>query len=278
MEQQIIFLDVDGTLCDEFGALPQSAVDAVHQAQANGHLVYLCTGRALAELYDYILDIGFDGIIGSAGGYIQVGKDVIFERHFTKSEIESIVQFFNANQIPFYLEANSGIYASQSCVTSFHNFIKRMCAKKPDQAANIQQTFGNYVNSMIDYQKSNFLDINKITFLDNSYGFDEIKQHFPEYILIPNTVADYGKNGGELALKGISKGFAITKVIEHLNFDIANTFGYGDSYNDHEMIEVVKHGIAMGNATQSLKDIADDVTDNASQDGLYNSFKKYHLI
>lgn len=44
------------------------------------------------------------------------------------------------------------------------------------------------------------------------------------------------------------------------------------------MIEFVNVGIAMGNAKEELKNIADDVTDTHDEDGIYNSFKKYKFI
>lgn len=44
---KIIFLDVDGTLVDYEGRIPQSAVDAIRQARGNGHRVYICTGRSI---------------------------------------------------------------------------------------------------------------------------------------------------------------------------------------------------------------------------------------
>ena len=58
MERKIIFLDVDGTLVDYEGRLPDSAARAVQQARANGHRVYICTGRSRAEVYLYLWDIG----------------------------------------------------------------------------------------------------------------------------------------------------------------------------------------------------------------------------
>ena len=51
MERKIIFLDVDGTLVDYEGRLPSSAARAVRDARANGHRVYLCTGRSRRRLW-----------------------------------------------------------------------------------------------------------------------------------------------------------------------------------------------------------------------------------
>ena len=76
MEKSIIFFDVDGTLVvggpREY--IPDSAVRAIRSAREKGHLCYLCTGRSAAELYPFILDVGFDGVIGAGGSYVQIGE------------------------------------------------------------------------------------------------------------------------------------------------------------------------------------------------------------
>ena len=64
---KILFIDVDGTLVDYTNHLPESAVTAIRKARANGHRVYICTGRSRAEVYANIWDIGIDGMIGGNG-------------------------------------------------------------------------------------------------------------------------------------------------------------------------------------------------------------------
>ena len=64
---KIIFIDVDGTLVDYDGNIPGSAVKAIRAARANGHRVYISTGRSKAEVYQDIWDIGLDGMIGGNG-------------------------------------------------------------------------------------------------------------------------------------------------------------------------------------------------------------------
>lgn len=57
MKQKLIFLDIDGTLLPPGEMLiPQSTVEALHKAHANGHKLFLCTGRNLRmtrPLLDY---------------------------------------------------------------------------------------------------------------------------------------------------------------------------------------------------------------------------------
>ena len=74
---RVLFLDVDGTLVDYHGELPASAADAVRAARAAGHLVFLCTGRARAEVQQELWDLGVDGLIGGNGNYIEHRGEVV---------------------------------------------------------------------------------------------------------------------------------------------------------------------------------------------------------
>lgn len=72
MKQKLIFLDIDGTLLPPGEmTVPASAVEAIRQARANGHKVFLCTGRNL-RMTKPLLAYGFDGFVCSAGGYVAV--------------------------------------------------------------------------------------------------------------------------------------------------------------------------------------------------------------
>ena len=68
---KILLIDIDGTLVDYENCLPASAVDAIRKARANGHKVYLCSGRSKAENKQEIWDIGIDGYIGGNGSYVE---------------------------------------------------------------------------------------------------------------------------------------------------------------------------------------------------------------
>lgn len=65
LEKKVILIDVDGTLVDYENHLPPSAVKAIRMARAQGHLVYICTGRSRSEVYDEIWNIRLDGMIGA---------------------------------------------------------------------------------------------------------------------------------------------------------------------------------------------------------------------
>lgn len=67
-------------------------------------------------------------------------------------------------------------------------------------------------------------------------------------------------------------------LINHLNIPQENTFAFGDGMNDADMLEYCHIGIAVGNAKEGLKAIADEVCDDIAEDGIYKTMKKYQLI
>ena len=85
MGKKLIFLDVDGTLTDYDNHIPASAAAAIRKARANGHRVYLCTGRSKAEIYDEIWAIGLDGMIGGNGCYAEEHGRVLFHQTLSRA-------------------------------------------------------------------------------------------------------------------------------------------------------------------------------------------------
>nr|WP_263326995.1 Cof-type HAD-IIB family hydrolase [Neobacillus sp. Marseille-Q6967] len=277
--QKIIFMDVDGTLVNDNGVIPESAKLAVRKARKNGHLVFICTGRSKAELFPEILEVGFDGIIGAAGGYIEVGSEVLLHEVVKKEDVQQVVEYFNQHSIDFYLESNGGLFASKNCKKHIRTIIEKLLIEKPEAKEEVKKGIQPFHDSLIEGEDLIREDINKISFLGSDVPIEIISEKFAsKFTVISSTVPIFGKNSGELSVPGIHKATAIEKLLEYLKLDKEDTFAYGDGLNDLEMLEFVQHGIAMGNAKEAVRKAADDITDIHNEDGIYNSFKKYVLI
>lgn len=279
MEKKIVFLDVDGTLCNDEGLVPDSARDAVQLARKNGHLVYLCTGRSKAEIYDFIMEIGFDGIIGAGGGFVSVGEDTLYHKRVSDSDVKHLVDYFDENDVDFYLESNGGLYASKNLVSHLEKMMYGDVINDPIAKAKKEQQPNHFIEAMIEGESLYRSDVNKACFLQSKLDFETIKKEFAgQFNVIHCTVPSFGPDSGELAVPGVHKATAIEAVLDHLNISQSNTIGMGDGMNDAEMLEYCQIGIAMGNAKEGLKEIADEITDTPDEGGIYNSFKKHGLI
>ena len=76
---KLVFIDIDGTLADENHVVPESAKIACKQAQANGHKLFICTGRSVPKIERSILDLGFDGVVSVAGAQANIGDRLLFQ-------------------------------------------------------------------------------------------------------------------------------------------------------------------------------------------------------
>ena len=107
MDRKIIFFDVDGTLVDVRPSreyIPESTIKAVQKTRENGNLCILCTGRSKPEIYQYILDVGFDGIIGAGGGFVEFNNEMLFHKQVSRESINHVVDFFESHDFDYYID------------------------------------------------------------------------------------------------------------------------------------------------------------------------------
>lgn len=283
MEKKIIFFDVDGTLVagvDGVEYVPESTKKAIALTRAKGNLVYLCTGRSKAEIYDFILECGIDGVIGAGGGYVEIGDQMLYHKKVTKEAVNHMIDYFEANHFDYYVESNGGLFASKNLVKRLERIIYGDIENDSEARKRWENKENHFINAMIEGQDLKRDDINKACFLENpDIPFDDIIKEFEgEFNVIHCTVPIFGDDSGELSVPNIHKANAIEALISHLGIDRKNTYAFGDGMNDKEMLEYVNVGIAVGNAKEGLKAIADEVTDDITNDGIYNSMKKHNLI
>lgn len=82
----------------------------------------------------------------------------------------------------------------------------------------------------------------------------------------------------ECVPEGYNKASGIERLIQALGIDRKNTYAFGDSVNDKEMLTYVEYGIAMGNSVPEILELAKYSTDNLYDDGIYKACEKFGLI
>ena len=79
----------------------------------------------------------------------------------------------------------------------------------------------------------------------------------------------------EITNKDVNKWTALEYIMKELNLDRNEIVAIGDNVNDKEMIEEAGLGVAMGNSTQVIKEIANVEVGTNNEDGVCETFQKY---
>lgn len=278
--KKIIFLDVDGTIVDYDNHIPYSAKIAIQQSRKHGHLVFLCTGRSKAEMPNEILDIGFDGIIGGNGSYIEYKNQVLMHQLIPYETAKQVVDWLESRGLEFYLESNNGLFASGNFRDAARQTLRIYALGKgasEDQILNMEPE--DALHGLVYNGELYRNDLNKISFILHSYQDHlDSKTAFPQ--LKAGTWGGRGESAlfGDLGVKDINKAHAVDIILKHLGANHIDTIAFGDAKVDIPMLEICHIGVAMGNGGPEILAMADIITDDVRQDGLYNAFKKLNLL
>ena len=122
--------------------------------------------------------------------------------------------------------------------------------------------------------------IKSILYHDNPKSVDKIIEKLEStgrFELAPSVLFGGLMKNVEINCKGVHKGNGLKKLTEHLGFTMNDVMALGDSDNDLTMLEMSGLGIAMGNAEEYIKEIADECTLTNIEFGVAHSIKQ-HLL
>lgn len=276
MDQKLIFLDIDGTLTQPgSNTPPASAQTAVQAARAKGHKVVLCSGRNYGMLSP-LLRYGFDGLVGSAGGYIEYGGQVIYDCPMTRAQRDAAMEVFLRSGIFRTVESKLGSYTDEG----FKAFLQETAQSGGNSELlrwreQLEHDLG--IRPMAEYRGE---PIYKIVFMcrERAQLEEPVRVLGEEFDFCIQDADQFGILNGELINKQFNKGTAVKGLSEYLDIPLEHTVAFGDSMNDLEMILTAGLGVCMGNGSPLLKEQADAVCPPVQEDGLYLAFLQYGLI
>lgn len=275
---KIVFLDVDGTICDYENRIPESAKLAIRAARAKGNRVYMCTGRSKAENPPELTAIGFDGMIGGNGSYVEDGGVVVMHQLITKEQCRHIVDWLHGRGLEFYLESNSGLFASEHFREAARPVLRLYAGRKGVEGADTLGT-DDVMHGMVYGGELVRDDVNKVSFILSSYQdhLDSIEE-FPD--LKAGTWGGAGETAlfGDLGVKGITKAHAVKVLLEHLGACREDTIAFGDAKVDIPMFQACATSVCMGSGGDEAKAAAGYVTDAVDEDGLLHAFEHLGLV
>ena len=258
------FFDIDGTLTSfTTHVVPQSTIDALRALQANGVKIFICTGRPPAQMSVVLntIPVDFDGIVGFNGQYCVDGSGFLEKHALDATDVATIVRWLDEHEdIVACIGEEDYVYFNHS-----NDQMRRTWASLGKTAPDVffddphVRTAEHETFQMSPYI-SRDQEAELLSLLPNTRG---VRWH-PDFVdLIP---ADGGKDRG------------IQRFLDHYGWSKEQTISFGDGGNDVDMLRFTGIGVAMGNATEEPKAVADYITDDVDHNGIWNALKHFDII
>lgn len=271
VKQHLIALDLDGTTLTNKQEISQRTRDTISSAIEEGHIVVIATGRPHRASIQYYHMLGLDTPMINFNGALthhpldknwgtfhnplplQTALDVIDTCY--KLDVHNILAEV---QDTAYLDKHD-----QQIIDIFESTQANQ-ESSPFTIGNIRQQLKEDPTSLLLQPKDEHIEeLN--TLLEDEHA-DSIEHR--------NWGAPW--NIIEITKKGINKAFGLKKIAAHYNIPQNRIIAFGDEDNDLEMIEYAGFGVAMSNAIDELKTIANHITETNDQDGV-SIFLEKHL-
>ena len=254
---KIIFFDIDGTLIDMTKkVISDKTVETLLRLKENGVKICIATGRAPGSVPK------FDGVDSDAfltfnGSYCFNSSDVILSTPIPKVDVEKMIE--NATRInrPVSIAGKDRVVANgtDKDLSDYFGFAKQETPVSDDFDEVLK---GEIYQMMMGGRKDEYDDILKD--VENA----RITAWWDRAVdIIP-------ANGG--------KGKGIEAILEYYGIDRSESMAFGDGGNDIEMLQTVGTGVAMGNALDNVKAIADEICGTSAEDGIYHYCLENGLI
>lgn len=255
-EPKLFFFDIDSTSFDHsISDVRPSTYKAFEKLHEKGYKTCICTARdydETRELPKRYTDSFDYAVYGSGTMIMQNGKPVI--KMIDHQDAVEISHILDENNVTYRYATKDGKGFLNHPDSEKEAFFYRLYKMTPP----IKPYEGEDVLTYIFY---NTTDVRELM----------IKK-FPHLEHINLSVCS------ELYPSGVNKGYGIREVAKMAGIDIKDTCAFGDSDNDRDMFNAAGLAIAMGNSTDGLKQLADYVTDDISEEGLYNALVHFKII
>ncbi|ETO40697.1 Hydrolase (HAD superfamily) [Fructilactobacillus florum 8D] len=262
---KMIALDLDNTLLNSDKKISSLNTKVLKKLHRQGLKVVLCTGRPLNAVLDYVdqLDLheAADYTITFNGGLVLRNRDqqVLFQHGMSKPQLSALYQFAKQQQLPLDVLNFSQVYPVTDLVKSIYQQTLRATIKfVPTAWGQLSQQ--TYAKAIIATQPQQLDAV--VARLSNELRHDyHIMRSQPKIL--------------EFLPPKVDKVYGLGALLSYFGWDFSNLLAFGDAENDAGMLRQAKIGVAMGNATPEIKQLADEETATNDQDGVALFLEKF---
>jgi Cof subfamily protein (haloacid dehalogenase superfamily) len=251
----LVGIDLDGTLLRSDMEISEINSRALRDAQASGIAVSLISGRSHCGFLHYLDDLGILApCAGDAGAIIfdPIGDEVLQKIVMSADQMRCILDQVQGGDVLTYLhDLDSVIFNRESEIMSSFAVFTPGCSYRLEP--NLIQDFNQ--------------EATKVAFI----GSAEVLDPLVKRILSVEPTLELARTSShsiEINAAGANKGVALQKIAAMLEIPPENTFGIGDSANDFELIRQAGVGVAVANAVDALKEMADLIAPSNEDEGV----------
>lgn len=251
----VITLDLDGTLLNSNKKVTSKTKKYLKELHDNGHILVVASGRIFDTCYEIVSKLNFiDYMITDSGSIIYdiKKKEIIYKNKLSRENIESLINLYNesfeyiefSDEHYYYKYSNKDLnhYGLSRDIRNIKEFIR--C--------------NNAIHSSIK-----LVDYN-----DNYKIISDIKNKYKNLYVYEMKSENGEVKWLEIVRKGVSKFQALKYILKKEKVSVRNTISFGDNYNDLEILEKSKYGVAMGNAVDEVKRRVLYYTKSCDDDGI----------
>ena len=264
-------LDMDGTLLNsehETSAYTRAVIDRAAKA---GKIVALSTGRALSELWAHLaVNPGISYIIGESGACVY---DVKAGRTLRMLAIEDGI-------VDAILELSERSDALRQCFIKGQSYMtggtdEALAAHHLADFATVYRAGSRFVKDIAPLCRENRGEVSKLNlFFAEAAERERCRARLTGMNV---EIKDSVGLGLEISAPGVDKGRGLRFLCEYLDIPLAQAMAVGDGDNDLDIMGTAGLSVAMGNAIDEVRALADAITDDCDHDGAARAIERYLL-
>lgn len=262
---KLIAIDMDGTLLNKDEMISERNKYAIERVRNKGIKVVIASGRPIHGLEAYLKELKLvsdeDYVMSYNGGMIQKveTKEVLVKNVLRGQDLHDLYK------VAKQLNVNIHAFSDRGCITPKINTYSEL----EGRMNGIPVYEINYDEVKVDEE------IIKVMFIDDEEIIDRVIKDLPEELYKKYNIVRSMPFFLEFLSKESGKGQGIKRLINHLGIRKEEVICIGDAGNDIDMLKFAGVGIAMGNALEEVKQIADYVTKSNQEDGVAYAIEKF---